>query len=59
MILEHLLGACLGDVYDELLVDIKKSVVRSLVCLLKQLSELTFDAMAPCFQPPPTALEYR
>jgi aminoglycoside phosphotransferase (APT) family kinase protein len=45
MILEHLPGTCLGDVYDDLLPHIKKSIVRSLVCLLKQLSEVTFNAI--------------
>ena len=45
MILEHLPGNCLGGVYDDLPIYIKKSVVRSLVRLLKQLSEVTFDAI--------------
>jgi len=36
-ILEYLPGTCLGDVYDDLPAHIKKSIVRSLVCLLEQL----------------------
>jgi hypothetical protein len=45
MILEHLQGTCLGDVYDDMPGHMKKSIVRSLVCLLKQFSEVTFDAI--------------
>jgi hypothetical protein len=45
MILEHLRGT-LGDVYDDVPTQMKKSVVRSLVRLLKQLKEVTFDAIS-------------
>jgi aminoglycoside phosphotransferase (APT) family kinase protein len=45
MILEHFQGTCLGDVYEDRPTQMKKSVVRSLVRLLKQLNEVTFDAI--------------
>lgn len=45
IILEHLPGTCLGDVYDDLPAHTKKSVVRSMVSLLKQLSKVTFNAI--------------
>jgi hypothetical protein len=45
MILEHFQGTCLGDIYDDMPTQMKKSIVRSLVCLLKQLNEVTFDTI--------------
>ena len=45
IVLEHLQGSCLGDVYDDMPLRMKKSVARSLVRLLKQFSEITFDTI--------------
>ena len=45
VILEHPQGTCLGDVYDDMPSHMKKSVVQSLVGLMKQFSEVTFDAI--------------
>jgi len=45
VILEHLQGTCLGDVYDDMPGHMRKSIVRNLVRLLKQFSEVTFDAI--------------
>ena len=45
VILEHLKGHCLCDVYKDMPTDIKKSVVQSVACLLKQFSDMTFNAI--------------
>ena len=56
MILEHPEGTCLGDVYDDMPSHMKKFIVRSLANVMKQFSEVTFDAIGTLLSASPDSL---
>ncbi|KAF8507491.1 kinase-like domain-containing protein [Gautieria morchelliformis] len=58
MVLEHLQGSCLDEVYQGLPVDVKKSVARSVAHLLKQFSEVTFDAIGTLLSASPDGIRF-
>ena len=57
MILEHLQGSCLSEVYDDMPAHLMKSVARAWLVFSSSSARTPLIPSVPCFQPLPMALE--